>query len=150
MNRNWALVLSLLGALCVLLAACQPPEPVVMSELPLYPGTQPLATGENATADEVLSLLESALEESTDEGVTIESELYTLPQGESWERVRNYYEGQLANTAWKPASEMEQEGDNFRSAGWARGRGDGEQAFAVIHVTGVLEEDLLVTFLVSE
>lgn len=150
MNRSWTPVLALLSALAVLLVACQPSEPVAMSDLPLYPGAQPLAAGENETADQILSLLDAALEESTGEGTTIESALYTLPQGESWESVRAFYERELANTAWKPASEMEQDRTNFQSAGWARGKGPQEQALAIFHVSRVIEEELLVLFLVSE
>lgn len=129
------------------LAACGA-EPVVMGDVPVYPGTEALPPGENDMADQMANLIR---ESAGGEGLVTDVNLYTLPAEASWDDVRGFYEGELEGTDWEPAPELAQESEVFNSVGWSRGGGANEQALVVGYVADPFGESaFLILGLFSE
>ncbi|MFP4344426.1 MAG: hypothetical protein ACLFU8_07030 [Anaerolineales bacterium] len=143
--------LTLVVLMVLLLAGCGGGEPTSMDDIGVYPQAEVLAEGQDTMADEMRNLMQEALEESTEEGVGVESDLYLLPGGGDWEDVKDFYSGELDGSDWQVEEEFTEESEQFRSIGWSRGSGAGEQAFVVAYIPSFTGDDAyLMTFLVSE
>jgi hypothetical protein len=127
----------LLGAFVgFLLLACGT-EPVMMGDVPVYPGAEPMAGGQSQMADELANIIRNS---AGGEGVGVEINLYSLPADISWEDIKGYYGRELASTDWTVEDELTTESEVISTIGWGRGRGASEQALIVGHVVDVLGE----------
>jgi hypothetical protein len=125
-------VLAILFALSIV--ACGA-EPIAMGDIPIYPGAQTMARGENEMADEVAKVIE---EKSTGEGIAAEVNLYSLPAGTAWGDVETFYNDELAGTDWEPKADLTQATEFFNSLTWGRSAGASEQALVVAQVADIL------------
>lgn len=127
----------LLGAFVGLsLLACGT-EPVMMSDVPVYPGAEPMAGGQSQMADELANIIRNS---AGGEGVGVEINLYSLSAEISWDDIKTYYNRELAGTDWTAQDELTTESEVISTIGWGRGRGASEQALIVGHVVDVLGE----------
>lgn len=116
------------------IAACGS-EPVAIGDVPVYPGAQAMARGENEIADEVARVIE---ESSGGEEFTAEVRLYSLPADTALSDVETFYNDELAGTDWKPEAGMTQATEFFSTLGWSRGGGAREQALVVGYGADIL------------
>jgi hypothetical protein len=119
-----------------LLLACGT-EPVTMSDVPVYPGAELMASGQNQMADELAGIIRNS---AGGEGVGVEINLYSLPVEISWDDIKTYYNRELAGTDWTVEDELTTESEVISTIGWGRGSGASEQALIVGHVVDVLGE----------
>jgi hypothetical protein len=128
------LVPSLLVLLSVVACAAQP---VAISDVPVYPGAEPLEPEENSLAGKVLEAMKASAEE---QGLSARLDFYTLPDDATWEDVVVFYDGELAGTDWKPAPDLDSESATFKGTGWSRGSGNNEQSLVVNYVSEIPTE----------
>ena len=143
-NRR-VLVLAVLAPL--LLAACGS-EPVPASSIPAYPGAEPMARGDNAMVDQLAEIITQS---SVDEGVGVEISLYRLPEGAAWDKVKAFYQTEIAGEDWVLEENLSNETDVFSTIGWSRGSGASEQALIVGYIADMVGDTaFLITGLFSE
>lgn len=123
-----------LTILVLTLAAACGAEPVTMSDVPMYPGAEPMAPEQSAMADQLADIIRDS---SGSEGVSVEVTAYSLPDGTTWDQVRGFYESELAGSEWNLENDLRNESDIFNTVGWSRGSGASEQALVVGHVSDV-------------
>ena len=130
-----------------LLAACGS-EPVPISSIPVYPGAEPMARGDNEMVDQ---LAEIVTQSSADEGVGVEISLYRLPEGTAWDEVKAFYQTKVAGDDWVLEENLNNETDVFSTIGWSRGSGASEQALIVGYIAEMVGDTaFLITGLFSE
>ncbi|MGD8488851.1 MAG: hypothetical protein PVJ23_10320 [Anaerolineae bacterium] len=140
-------VLLLVVLVSVLLAGCGT-EPVPASSIPVYPGADAIAHGENEMVDQLAEIIQ---ESAGDEGVGVEINLYRLPEGAAWTDVKAFYQNEIAGEEWVLEQNLSNESDVFSTIGWSRGSGASEQALIVGYIADVLGgQGFLITGLFSE
>lgn len=127
----------LLGALVGLLLLACGTEPVMISDVPVYPGAEPMAGGQSQMADELAGIIRNS---AGGEGVGVEINLYSLSAEISWDDIKTYYNRELAGTDWTAEDQLTTESEVISTVGWGRGRGASEQALIVGHVVDVRGE----------
>jgi ABC-type glycerol-3-phosphate transport system substrate-binding protein len=128
----------ILSTLILLAVAGCGTEPLLMSDIPVYPGAESMARGQNEMAD---SLADVIKESSGGEGVDVEIDLYSLPPDTTWEDIKGYYNGEIADTDWQVEAELGNESEVFSTIGWSRGGGASEQALIVGYVADIIGGD---------
>ena len=118
------------------LAACAA-QPVAISDVPVYPGAEPLEPDEYSLAGKVLEAMEAS---AAEQELSAHFALYSLPAGSTWEEIAAFYQAELAGTDWTPAPELDSESDVFKGVGWSRAGGNTEQSLVVNYVPRVLAE----------
>lgn len=135
MKQHKRVFVPLLATLVLLWAlACggSSTAPAAMSDVPVYPGVTSAEIGDNAIADLMVEEMKKAL--ATQEGATVDFDMYTLPADATWDAVKSFYDAELADTDWKPAEELSQEAEGVYVTGWQRGALASQQALAIIYV----------------
>lgn len=127
-----------LAALILLAVAGCGTEPVSISDIPVYPGAESMAPGQNEMADGLADVIQ---ESSGGEGVNVDIKLYSLPADTTWEDIKSYYNGEMAGTDWKTEADLGNESEVFSTIGWSRGGGASEQALIVGYVADILGGD---------
>lgn len=134
------------ASLLALLAACGG-KPVAFTDLPQHPNAAPLERGVNGMADTLATTLESSLGERG----TVELKLYSMPSDIAWEEVDSFYATSLAESDWKAAEELRQEGEMINTVGWTRGSLASEQGLVVGYAPNLLGDGaFLIVALFSE
>jgi hypothetical protein len=110
-------------------------EPVAVSEIPVYPGATLMERGQNSIVDELANTIRTSAEA---EGVIVEMNLYSLPEGTTWDDVKSFYNDELGNTDWMSESNLATETDFFSTIGWSRGSAASEQALTIGYAADVL------------
>jgi hypothetical protein len=118
----------------MLVAGCGT-EPVPISDIAIYPGATLMEVGQNTMADELAETIRTS---AGAEGVSVEVNLYSLPEGTTWEDVKSFYDDEIGGTDWTPESDLTTETDFFSTIGWSRGSGAGEQALTIGYAADVL------------
>jgi hypothetical protein len=148
MDRKTLVSLILVGILAATLTAACGTEPVSLSDVPVYPGAQPMDRGQNEFADQMVDAIK---ESSGKENVATELKLYSLPVGETWSDVTGFYSTELADSDWQAQQDLTEESEIFNSLGWTRGGGASEQALVVGHIADVTGDGaFLILMLFSE
>jgi hypothetical protein len=109
-------------------------DSVTLSEIPVYPGAEPLATGENQIADPMVARMELLAGQS---GLYAEMERYAVPAGATWNDIRTFYEEQMSDGGWTPVPDLTVEEVTIRFLGWSRGEGERQQSLVVGYVPAV-------------
>ena len=82
---------------------------------------------------------------------TSEVELYTSPEGATWNDVKAFYDSQLSDTDWELDESLSQSNDVINMAGWTRGSGSNEQALLVGYTADPLGSDsFIIVVLLTE
>jgi hypothetical protein len=135
MNKTMSRLLLVLP-IVLLVAACGT-KPVLIDDLPVYPGATPMELGQNSLADSVTTAMQQSAGE---QGLSAQFRLFSLPAGVTWDDVHSYYSQELAGPGWKPEPAMDVTGDAFQAAGWSQGTGDSQEALMVGYVPDVSGE----------
>jgi hypothetical protein len=111
-----------------------------MADIPAFPGTEPLQEGENVVADMTASSLETMLGEE----VTTELEAYALPEGTTWDEVKEFYEDEISDDTWTYNTEISDEtSEDLKMAAWTTGGGfTAERVIMVAYVPDVMSENV--------
>lgn len=125
-TRRLKLSLPLIALLLAALA-CGGSTPVTLSEIAVFPGAAEITEG-NIVAD---SIVESIKQTAGQDAVDVDVRTYTLPKGQEWAPVRDFYLQEMGSGDWKLAEDLVQETDFVSTYGWTRGGLSSEQAFAV-------------------
>ena len=127
--------------LALLLVACGGGDSVSFSDVPVYTEAVAIEPGQNEFADLVADLMSDA---SAAEEATSEVELYTAPEGTTWDDIKAFYDGQLNDTDWESDASLNQSNEAVSIAGWTRGSGTNEQALLVGHTIDPLGSDAFI------
>lgn len=123
MRHLAALIVAALAALA--LAACGG-EPIALADIPAYPAASELAPGQNPLVD---SLAETMRSSSSGPGVEVRA--YELPADTALEQADQHYADALPGAGWERANELAAGNESFRTRGWRRGTGSGEQVLMI-------------------
>jgi hypothetical protein len=107
---------------------------VSLSDVPIYPGAEPLAAGQNQIADPMVDRMELLAGQS---GLYVEMQRYTVPASATWYDIRTFYEGTLPGDGWTSVPELTVEEEVIRFLGWSRGEGERQQSLVVGYVPDV-------------
>lgn len=123
--------------------------PVSMSDIPVYDGATPTATGDDPLVDMVIESMEEAV---AGENITMETKAYALPDGVTWSDVKGFYTDELEGTDWKSADELSDESvEEFKTIGWQRGGMSSEQLLVVGYLPDLFGDGAtLIVMLFSE
>jgi hypothetical protein len=124
----------LLAILILFLAAACGAQPITIGDLPAYPGSTPLETGQNSVADSVVNSMQQS---AGQQGLKAQFRLLSLPADTTWDDVKSFYTTEMARRQWKPESAMDVTGGAFQATGWSQGTGDAQQALVVGYVPDV-------------
>ncbi|MBA3534107.1 MAG: hypothetical protein H0T73_19470 [Ardenticatenales bacterium] len=134
--------------LLLLLTACGTIQPVTMSELPLFPGAEPMEKGQNESADTYAQLIEQSLTGGTLQGTV---KVYRIPTDSRWEDIQAFYNTELAKDNWKESLSLSEETATVKTAGWSRGALNEEQAlFLALSSDPISGEAFILVGLFSE
>jgi len=120
---RFALSLLALAVLAVLLAACGGSTPASLADIPVYAGAQPVEASANYLTDTMATSIEQSI---AAQDLTSEINLYRLPEGTTWEEVKQFYTTEV-DDGWETAPEVTQEAGVINFIGWQRGSGASEQ-----------------------
>jgi hypothetical protein len=126
-----------LSLLILLLAVACGAKPILIDDLPVYPGSVPMQRGQNSLADSVADAMQRSAGE---QGLNAQFRLFGLPADTTWDEVKGFYSREMARLGWKPESAMTVEGEGFQAVGWTQGTGDKQQALVVGYVPDVTGE----------
>lgn len=121
------LLLWLIVTLTVLLAACSGSAPATLQDIPVYAGSQPVDPGSNYITEAMFNAIGQSI---SDQNLTSQISLYSLPDGTGWDNVKQFYTGEVGGD-WKAAADLTQESDVINIIGWQRGSGASEQVLIV-------------------
>jgi hypothetical protein len=148
MNRQKTISLLVVGVLAVLLVVACGTDPVSMSDIPVYPGAEPMERGQNEFADQMADAIRDS---SGKEDVAADLKLYSLPADAAWSDVKSFYDANLEDGDWRTQQDLAEESEVFSSLGWTRGSGASEQALVVGHIADLLGDGaFLILMLFSE
>lgn len=101
-SRTAFLMIILLVISSLVLAACGS-DPATLSDIPAYEGATALQPGQDAIADTLAQNMEqdASLRASVGVGGNIEQMAYRLPEGTTWEQVKDFYNTKLDADGWK-------------------------------------------------
>ena len=139
------LLLSLLFAF--ILVACGGGTPVALATIPVPPAATQLQAGSDPLAD----LLADGMRQSmSQQGGTVEVQLYTLPAEATWEQVKGFYEHEVTGD-WTTEAQLAQDSAAFKTVGWTRGGLASEQGLVVGYSPALLDQPpFIMVALVSE
>lgn len=109
-------------------------KPVTLSDVPIYPGAEPLAAGQNQIADPMVARMELLAGQS---GLYAEMERYAVPAGATWSDIRTFYQEALSGDGWTSVPDLTVEEETIRFLGWSRGEGESQQSLVVGYVPDV-------------
>lgn len=112
-------------------------DPISLREVPLYPGAEPLQSGQNQLADPMVARMELL---AGQRGLFAEMESYAVPAGTTWDDIRSFYEEALAGEGWQPVPDLTVEEETIRFVGWSRGKEERQQSLVVGYVPDVAGE----------
>jgi hypothetical protein len=145
-RKSFKLFLPLLVLMLAALA-CGGSEPITVADVPVFEGANPIKEGQSTVAEAVVTALESSADQ---EGVTAEATVYSVPDGKTWDDIKNFYGSQLGSE-WKADDQLTQTEEGFNTAGWTRGGLASEQALIVAWVNDpIVKKDFMVLVLFSE
>jgi hypothetical protein len=131
----------LLILLALILVACGGGDSVSFGDIPVYEGAVAIEPGQNDFADLVANLMSDA---SSTEDATSDVELYTAPEGTTWDDIKAYYDGELSDTDWESDTSLSQSNEAVSIAGWTRGSGGSEQALLIGHTADPLSSNAFI------
>jgi hypothetical protein len=138
MKRQKILTVSLnILILSLALACIGGGTPVAISDIPVYAGATATKAGDDPLVDMVV---ESMKEATSGEDITMETKTYALPDDATWDDVKNFYTDKLAGSDWKPADELTDESEEFKTIGWQRGPSYKEQLLIIAYLPDILGE----------
>jgi hypothetical protein len=149
-QRKKILIVSLSVLVLALALACGGSStPVPISDIPIYDGATSTAAGDDPLVDLVVKSMEEAV---ADEAITMETKPYALPDGTTWNDVKDFYNNKLEGTDWKSAAELSDEStEEFKTIGWQRGPASSEQLLVVGYLPDLFGEGAtLIIMLFSE
>ncbi|MBK9944137.1 MAG: hypothetical protein IPP13_21255 [Kouleothrix sp.] len=139
MKFSSRLLLAMLAALAVLaLAACGGSAPAKLADIPSYPDAVQLKPGENPIAD----TLAKNVQQAGSMGANIDQTIFTLPQGASWDQVKQFYTDKLGSDGWQSTNLPIPDNDVFKMANWRRG----SQNLTVAQLTEPVKNDTFLLF----
>lgn len=109
-------------------------EPVAIGDIAIYPGATLMQVGQNTMADELADTIRTS---AGAEGVSVEVNLYSLPEGTTWEGVKSFYSNEIGSDEWTAEPDLTTETDFFSTIGWSRGSGASEQALTIGYAADV-------------
>lgn len=116
-------LLLILIVLLALLAACGGSTPASLADVPVYAGAQPADAAANYITDAMVTAIQQGVDK---QNLTSEINLYQLPEGTTWEAVKQFYTAEIGGD-WQAAPEVTQEAGVINIIGWQRGSGASEQ-----------------------
>ena len=123
-------------------------KPVAISDVPVYDGAASIDADDSVEASMIIIAMETTI---AGKDITMETKVYSLPGGATWDDVKAFYKETLASTDWEPAEELTDESAEPKSIGWRRGAGANEQILVVTRTSNISNKgSTLVVMLFTE